>query len=76
MGTLGGFIGLRIYYHGLAQLPAGFTSFLELSYPIFGVIFYSLYKFGKLEMIQMIGTISMILALFILVKMKDAKFLG
>lgn len=58
MSIVAGILGMFLYYSGLKNLRAGKVSFLELSFPAFGMILSSFYTFEELTFLQIIGAIA------------------
>lgn len=58
MGVVAGIGSMYLYYTGLKHIAAGKSSFIELSYSAFGMIFSAIYTFEKLSFFQLIGAIS------------------
>lgn len=67
IGIICGSLAMWFYYHGLKKLKASTTAFVELAYPVFGMVFASFQTFGKLSFLQLLGLISLIFAVFIMV---------
>tara|TARA_B100001971_G_scaffold91031_1_gene83943 strand:- start:11401 stop:12354 length:954 start_codon:yes stop_codon:yes gene_type:complete len=67
IGIICGSLAMWFYYHGLKRLKASTTSFVELAYPVFGMIFASFQTFGKMTFLQILGLVSLVFAVTILV---------
>lgn len=68
IGIVCGSLAMWFYYNGLKKLKASTTSFVELAYPVFGMIFASFQTFGEMTFLQILGLVSLVFAVTILVK--------
>ena len=66
MGLGVGIIPMYLYYSGLRKLPASVAAFIELVYPITGVLLPVAYFGGSFSALQVIGVVTLILALHLL----------
>jgi len=55
MSGIAGTLGMYFYYLGLKNLTAIKTSFLELSFPTFGVMFWSFYRYEEVSLLRALG---------------------
>jgi len=55
MSGVAGSLGMYFYYLGLKNLTAIKTSFLELSFPTFGVMLWSFYRYEEVSLLRALG---------------------
>jgi drug/metabolite transporter (DMT)-like permease len=68
ISTVMGCFAMVVYYNGLKRFPASLTAFIELSYPAFTMLVGSAYLYHKIEILQLIGLVSLTGAIFFMVK--------
>lgn len=67
LGTMAGVLAMGLYYHGLKRLPASLTTFIELLYPLAGVVLPALYFGNALHPFQALAAVVLIGSLALLV---------
>ncbi len=57
MSGIAGCLSMVLYYSGVSHLEAGKVSFLELSYPNFGIMLWSFFSFEKASLLRSFGVL-------------------
>ena len=66
LGSFAGVFAMWVYYKGMQSLPASIVTFIELLYPLAGVLFPVLYFGSSISGIQTFGAIALIFSLLLL----------
>ncbi len=67
LGSVAGVIAMGIYYVGLKSIPASQATFVELLYPLTGVVLNALILDAKLNEIQILSTVLLLISLILII---------
>lgn len=76
LGAVPGALAMIIYYYGLQELPASVATFIELLYALLGVVLPALNNHQALSFLQILGTMTLLLAITVLAGLEESVTTG